>query len=557
MITISKHMPMGLMRVTVWPTTWFTGDPTFLIDRLKDRETQRITMFDRKPLSSPLRGPRHERDCQHLKVEGNLHSLPAEVTSENFWQSSFGDAKVWSITDSSGYTWSRVYPCSQELGYLSTSQGGSGTFQHTGKGDYSVTVTINGWPKGVGDVVYLKCDFKFGNDYTGKFRSNSYEGTGTAYQTSFQQAYKNGFTVDFVCRVKDPDPPVFGEYYRTTIVFPWFETDGGRTRIPDWTKMSFPVAINVLVASIRSMLDVALLYKLFYRKQNEMFARVLEGALANVRGATFNGIAYVRDLYALLTELKPVVSSIALLARGKPKKAVKRLSKALSKVLLGTDSIGVPHKDLASLYVYNRYGLRLTVRDTSDLIDLLRTRAIGYNRFNSGLHETWSTPLGPVSCRANIAVYTKDADNSTVALMEKLRKQLQVGSWDVKTMYRAARRADMIPTGVNIWDFIPYSFVVDWIVPVSDILESLDVENDLQYFDIENATWSLKLTKTYEIKHLIGIHGNVRHVLYDRRYLDMAGIRRNLQSTSYAFGGGLTLRNLFTGLALVVQRGRI
>lgn len=53
----------------------------------------------------------------------------------------------------------------------------------------------------------------------------------------------------------------------------------------------------------------------------------------------------------------------------------------------------------------------------------------------------------------------------------------------------------LIPDLYIVWDFVPYSFVVDWFVPYGDIFENVDTNQKLEEnFDIRDVLFSLKYT---------------------------------------------------------------
>jgi hypothetical protein len=53
----------------------------------------------------------------------------------------------------------------------------------------------------------------------------------------------------------------------------------------------------------------------------------------------------------------------------------------------------------------------------------------------------------------------------------------------------------LIPDLYVVWDFIPYSFMVDWFVPYGDIFENVDTNKKLEEnFEIRDVLFSLKYT---------------------------------------------------------------
>jgi hypothetical protein len=53
------------------------------------------------------------------------------------------------------------------------------------------------------------------------------------------------------------------------------------------------------------------------------------------------------------------------------------------------------------------------------------------------------------------------------------------------------------PSFYVIWDMIPYSFIVDWFIPVGDILNSYDKKSMYERtYDFSNLWYSLKYERT-------------------------------------------------------------
>lgn len=79
-----------------------------------------------------------------------------------------------------------------------------------------------------------------------------------------------------------------------------------------------------------------------------------------------------------------------------------------------------------------------------------------------------------------------------------LPKQLDTVSRLWKKLYTYG----LSPTFYTAWDMIPYSFVVDWFLPIGDIMAAWDAEREMKHFyDIRNVQYSL----TYERDTDIGV----------------------------------------------------
>jgi hypothetical protein len=57
-------------------------------------------------------------------------------------------------------------------------------------------------------------------------------------------------------------------------------------------------------------------------------------------------------------------------------------------------------------------------------------------------------------------------------------------------------RLGLAPDSYVIWDMTPFSFMVDWFVPIGDILDVFDTSYLTgSYWDITNVTYSLQYTR--------------------------------------------------------------
>ncbi|DAD52268.1 maturation protein [ssRNA phage SRR6960799_2] len=146
-------------------------------------------------------------------------------------------------------------------------------------------------------------------------------------------------------------------------------------------------------------------------------------------------------------------------------------------------------KSWASFYLWLRYGLRLTVQDSKEIIQRLPDIKRTYEETKSSKKtrlrasdtivvrwndETWSCRLGirivldtyPEFCRQ----FGKFAD-------------------DLNSL-------DLYPNLANLWDLIPFSFVLDWFIPVQNWLEKVDSELRALNFQIYCITQSTKWSRS-------------------------------------------------------------
>jgi hypothetical protein len=124
-------------------------------------------------------------------------------------------------------------------------------------------------------------------------------------------------------------------------------------------------------------------------------------------------------------------------------------------------------KKWASAWLSMRYGDRLQISDTRELLESLRrslTKRSMYTKVRRVFHGTHSIPGYTWRSYRALTMY---ADNGSYSGLE--------------TAILSLLRWDAWPTLENTWDTIPLSFVVDWFLPVSDILSQIDAAVEAPY----------------------------------------------------------------------------
>jgi len=86
---------------------------------------------------------------------------------------------------------------------------------------------------------------------------------------------------------------------------------------------------------------------------------------------------------------------------------------------------------------------------------------------------------------------------------------------EVQSMIGEMKRWGLYPEMMNLWDIIPYSFVVDWFVPIGDLLTDMDnyltVKN---YFPVEYCIMSEKWEVGKPITSFLPLSGATGDVVY-------------------------------------------
>lgn len=151
-------------------------------------------------------------------------------------------------------------------------------------------------------------------------------------------------------------------------------------------------------------------------------------------------------------------------------------------------------KTWASWYLWAQYGANLTVQDTKllsraimDVKDDLESRpryltTYATSRYPERLHGVW-----PVLTTYHYKVVSDPYPRGVMGIINALMK------WNV------------YPTFKNVWDCIPFSFVIDWAVDVSSMLARLDKYIEYQYYDIKGTAWSRKVEVSIPVSTLSGL----------------------------------------------------
>lgn len=129
-----------------------------------------------------------------------------------------------------------------------------------------------------------------------------------------------------------------------------------------------------------------------------------------------------------------------------------------------------------------------------------------------------------------------------------------VGSLNCRTeLQTVAQRFSALGLGLNsqnVWDLIPFSFVVDWFVPISDILGEADYEtsvmlNKWNISCVEQSTrtqWDCPAGVIFP-----GCTGSISLVRYNRSY------DSRLPMNQFEFGSKNPIKHIFDGAALIVS----
>lgn len=186
-------------------------------------------------------------------------------------------------------------------------------------------------------------------------------------------------------------------------------------------------------------------------------------------------------------------------------------------------------KEIASMYLSTRYGVRLTILDTIDLIEAT-FKAIRSDKRDI-LSCRGGSQVDGVTCHCKL-YYRRDNSNDFLGFIEWLY------TWD------------LFPSLENLWDIVPYSFVIDWFLDVGKLLNKLDSIAYTKSMDIVATCYSSKVEwKPDNLDRLLGLSGEITFTHY----------RRLIPLEPYqpipSFSGVLpSAINIVDGTALILQK---
>jgi len=256
--------------------------------------------------------------------------------------------------------------------------------------------------------------------------------------------------------------------------------------------------------------------------KSEVFPRDLNpdwGSLASNVYSTFktwdnNGGAYVRDFLALGVQARETFS--------------------LFKDLVISKNPVSFLKDLADLFLSFRYGWCLTMRDTVSLVKADYERVCSPKGLKSSSSSSY--PVGDASVTARIAVYA----NPYSDIVSDLDRWLKLMDFDASLE--------------NLWDLVPFSFVVDWFIDLGSLLGRMDQLRDIDSYRIRLTGRSIKARRTLPASYLSGLRGALGAVTcsYYKRTYTRTSILPSLASYSSPSQSGF--QHWLEAISLIVQR---
>lgn len=205
-------------------------------------------------------------------------------------------------------------------------------------------------------------------------------------------------------------------------------------------------------------------------------------ATSSIRSLDLNGLAFLKESFSTVKALYGIVKGdISSISRLAPTQVIQLLKEQFSAPKAVSRQIA---KDVArgvgSDYLATHYGVRLSLYDYADVakhIERQQKRFLYQRAYAKRSMELPYNPVitsGPTSytrwMNATVRSYSDDILRAVYSTSQAEKQLLQ-------RIQRSAYELDLVPSLENIWDLVPFSFVVDWFLPLGDQLAALEAKN--------------------------------------------------------------------------------
>lgn len=285
---------------------------------------------------------------------------------------------------------------------------------------------------------------------------------------------------------------------------------------------SIPIRINpdfAKAAYYRAVADIRLQLKADFMPSppiEDMRGELCQKSIQSLQYLNINSLAFAKDLMRIKELLPPI-------------KDLKNIKNP---------------KSWASVYLWLRYGVSLTVKDSKEIIHSI-SRAC--TDMQAVAKKPWQT------CRAK-EVTIKENDLGRKCRVEyNYTTRVTPIPGNIMSFIRNALVWDLWPTPANLYDFIPFSFVLDWFINVGDNFEVIDTYGLMQYYNCMGTTYTVKQIipfVLYSSPHY-SVFGDINLIIYNR------SVYQNFDTPHFDLDLSLPSANqIVDSVALIVQNIR-
>lgn len=177
-------------------------------------------------------------------------------------------------------------------------------------------------------------------------------------------------------------------------------------------------------------------------------------------------------------------------------------------------------KKIASAHLSCTYGNRLEYLDTKTVIQSLIDETKQQNRYRIMRSQ--------FTAQSTLNWFN---ENLFVTYHEWLKARYDSVPSELADYINVLQRYSIFPETSEVWDLIPFSFVIDWALPVSDLLEQLDNRTFAATLPIVASLKGSKLSVSVPegLLSSLGLDGNARIIRYERDHTPIPPIFPHLR----------------------------
>lgn len=316
--------------------------------------------------------------------------------------------------------------------------------------------------------------------------------------------------------------PVYGQR--------WFTVDGPSTDIS-------ALAAHVRMTAIQRLKRHCDLVGKRLDEDDVSFSRLTYRAADSVRLLNINSISFISEGIDFVKDggFRPMLEEARDLDR--TLKSGRKRTQKLAKTL----------KTSASIYLGNHYGTRLSAKDSVEIASALRRcNEMLYDRQTMSAKGTSEYFLDGSSTH-----YT--AERRVKATISSLSDQDRSLAVATDNFIRRAYEADILPTASNIWDLVPYSFVVDWFIPIGNHLEDIESGHYLATLHPYEVFESTKIVGTTALDYYLS-GARVTGTLNTKMYIRRCKNTFNTETPVVEDAGGFNFKHGIESTALIISR---
>jgi len=210
-------------------------------------------------------------------------------------------------------------------------------------------------------------------------------------------------------------------------------------------------------------------------------------------------------------------------------------------------------KNWSRLLLWIRYGVKLSIADLISIgHGIKKVRSIAknlkdYRRRRELLQTRYATLINPILIveDGNTILEGKNRTNARVCAWPVLPKWVD----DLTVMLEDF---DLRFSAKNLWDLVPFSFVLDWFVNVTEILSGVDYLRDIDQLRLREFIYTTN-NKAVTGKYALfcpefPFYGSLRLATYDR------GVYTKLPPPSWGPGVPTFLKHWWEGILIILSR---